>query len=493
MAIYLQAEPAAFFHDMGEILRLFYGLESIEELRYGVHPPDDALCFSQSVQQEGGLWRVTSRASQGGIALGSYTHEAPVRIHTALEHKKYLKRACKISLFRLARTLCADARTPWGSLTGIRPTKMLYDLLDEGMDMAGALDALGSIFDVTPEKAQLLREIVQMQQGVISRAHDKRELDVYIGIPFCTTRCVYCSFASCDIGRDGALMAPYVQALQKEMRAMARRMQDGGWRVRSLYIGGGTPTALPEPLLGQVLEAAQFFLPDTGEFTLEAGRPDTISREKLDLALQAGVKRVSINPQSMQDATLARIGRAHSARDIVTAYDLARTMGFDWINMDLIAGLPGEDATDFADTLARIRALAPENVTVHTLAIKRSSRLHEHLDADALAPPALVEWMVAHAHDALAADGYAPYYLYRQKYMAGNLENVGYARTGRACIYNVDIMEETHANLAMGAGAITKWLFDAEKRIDRFPNVKNVAQYIERVEEMIGRKAGLFD
>ena len=364
-------------------------------------------------------------------------------------------------------------------------------------------------FDVSPDRARLLAEIAQMQRGILRPAEG--EFDLYIGIPFCTTRCSYCSFASGEIG-DGRLVAPYVEALTREIRLCGEMIRARGLKLRAGYVGGGTPTAIPCADLERILSAAQEAFPGAVEWTVEAGRPDTIDREKLAMLKSRGIGRISVNPQTFSDETLARIGRKHTGADTVRAYELARSMGFDDINMDLIAALPGETPEVFSRTLDRVIELDPESVTVHALAIKRSSRLHEklHVEGGGHAPAAAdgAAEMIAMARARLTAGGWRPYYLYRQKYMAGNLENVGYAKPGRACLYNIGNMEETASVLALGAGAITKWLYDREAsvpeaevealrfanlqlRIERAPNVRNIEQYIARVDEMAARKRAL--
>jgi len=318
--------------------------------------------------------------------------------------------------------------------------------------------------------------------------------DLYVGIPFCKTRCAYCSFSSGEIG-DGKLVAPYVRALLREIALSAEIVREKGLRLRAGYIGGGTPTAIPRAALEEVFLAAKEAFPGAVEWTVEAGRPDTIDREMLAMLKSAGATRISVNPQTFSDETLRRIGRAHTGEQTVEAYLLARELGFEDINMDLIAGLPGEALPDFSRTLDRTLELAPDSATVHALAIKRSSRLHEEMHVSsgghARAAEGEAAAMIDLARARLTGAGYLPYYLYRQKYMAGNLENVGYARPGKACLYNIGNMEEVASVLAVGAGAITKWLFDRALRIERAPNVKNLGVYIDRVDEMVGRKRRL--
>ena len=382
---------------------------------------------------------------------------------------------------------------PWGALTGIRPTRLLYEALDAGLSMDAARAHVMREFDVSADRAELLCEIAEMQRGV--RTPEEGSFDLYIGIPFCKTRCSYCSFSSGEIGRNRKLVAPYTEALLREIELSAQLMREAGLHVRAAYMGGGTPTAIPCDDLERILAAAREAFPGAVEWTVEAGRPDTIDREKLMMLRRMEIGRISVNPQTFCDETLARIGRSHSGEDTVRAYELARELGFDDINMDLIAALPGETPEIFEATLEKVISLAPESVTVHSLAIKRSSKLHEQLHVSGAGHTQVsaegAAEMIAHARSRLTQAGWRPYYLYRQKYMAGNLENVGYARPGKACLYNIGNMEETASVLALGAGAISKWLFARDLRIERAANVKNIEEYTRRVEEMVQRKRDL--
>ena len=349
-------------------------------------------------------------------------------------------------------------------------------------------------FDVSADRAELLCEIADMQRGV--RTPEAGSFDLYLGIPFCKTRCSYCSFSSGEIGRNKKLVAPYTEALLREIELSTRLMREAGLHVRAAYMGGGTPTAIPCDDLERILAAAREAFPGAVEWTVEAGRPDTIDREKLEMLRRMEIGRISVNPQTFCDETLARIGRSHSGEDTIRAYELARELGFDDINMDLIAALPGETPEIFEATLEKVISLAPESVTVHSLAIKRSSKLHEQLHVSGAGHTQVsaegAAEMIAHARSRLTQAGWRPYYLYRQKYMAGNLENVGYARPGKACLYNIGNMEETASVLALGAGAISKWLFARDLRIERAANVKNIEEYTRRVEEMVQRKREAF-
>ena len=468
-----------FYHDLGDVLRLFYGDVSVSLT-------EGETVFEHRFVERDGRW--TDRwSSQGREAALT----RPAASGTPIEVKRLRKRQIKQALYDLLKDL-TGMRPPWGSLTGIRPTRLLYEAMEAGMGLDEAVAHVEEAFDVSRDRAALLGEIAKMQAGIREAAPD--QFDLYIGIPFCKTRCSYCSFSSGEIG-DGRLVAPYVDALLREIALCKSLMAEKGMALRAGYIGGGTPTAIPCADLERVLAAAQAAFPGAAEWTVEAGRPDTIDEEKLRMLRDRGVGRISVNPQSFNDDTLVRIGRAHTGSETIAAYDLARSLGFDDINMDIIAALPGEGVAQFAHTLDVIEGLAPESVTVHSLAIKRSSRLHEQLAVAGngygqVARDGAGE-MIAMARTRLMAGGWRPYYLYRQKYMAGNLENVGYAKPGKACLYNIGNMEETVSVLALGAGAITKWLFDRALRIERAPNVRNIEEYIRRVDEMVGRKRGV--
>ena len=472
-----------FSNDICEVIRLFI---SAHEIRMPGDPNEedarDGRVIEHTHEEANGRWREVF-TYEGASRMG----EMAVPTGDALEYKKQLKRLIKHTLYQLLRDHLG-VRPPWGSLTGIRPTRLIYEAMEHGMNADEAMDWLEDTFDVSPRKASLLRGIVDVQRPLIG--HPDNQFDLYIGIPFCTTRCTYCSFASDELGR-GTLVEPYIAALIREMELTGRMMREHGYTVRASYMGGGTPTALSADQMRRVIIAAQREFPGSIEWTCEGGRPDTIDRDKLQVLLDAGITRISINPQTLCDSTLELIGRRHTTRDTIAAYELARSMGFTDINMDLIAALPDENMDVFERSMRGVCDLAPDSVTVHTLAIKRASKLHEknytQVDADQAAG------MVEKARDMATDAGYKPYYLYRQKYMAGNLENVGYAKPGKACLYNIDVMEETTHNLALGAGAISKWIFPANRRIERAANVRNIELYIQRADEMARRKQEMIE
>ena len=468
-----------FTADLYDVIRLFYGNTPIS-------PDEGEMRLFHEHSEQDGHWVESARYGAEEVRF-----PCAVATGTEVEVKRVLKRAAKTALFLLLQKV-SGVNPPWGSLTGIRPTRLMYDAMAQGMSLEQAEDFMRERYFVSEDKARLLSEIIQMQSGI----HDapKDQFDLYIGIPFCTTRCLYCSFSSGEIG-NGKRTEPYVQALLREIELTAQLMKESGCRVRAAYMGGGTPTSISAEQLDRILTAAQKHFPGAVEWTVEAGRPDTITREKLQVMRDAKINRISVNPQTFRDDTLKKIGRAHSAGDTIRAFWMARDMGFDHINMDLIAALPGETMADFERSLKTCLALDPESITVHSLSVKRSSRLHEKIVTGGAAyvqadvPEAAR--MISTAREMLSKQGYRPYYLYRQKYMAGNLENVGYAKKGHACLYNIGNMEETANVLALGAGAITKWLFDAERRIDRAPNLRNIDEYTRRVDEMVERKREL--
>ncbi|MBS7220848.1 MAG: coproporphyrinogen dehydrogenase HemZ [Clostridiales bacterium] len=376
---------------------------------------------------------------------------------------------------------------PWGMLTGIRPAKTINTYMDTGLAKAESIKKMIETYEMSPEKAELAATVATAERSILEKA-DKNGISLYIGIPFCPTRCLYCSFTSYPIDIYKTKVDGYVEALIKELKFLGEKAQ--GKRLDSIYIGGGTPTSLSaehlDKIMGEVSET--FDLSNILEYTVEAGRPDTITAEKLKVIKKNGASRISVNPQTMNDETLKLIGRKHTVDDIKRVFYEARSIGHDNINMDLILGLPGEGEDEVKNTMEEIKKLSPESLTVHTLAVKRASRLRETLGDYDLAKAMLMENILGLSAKGAAEMGLAPYYMYRQKNMLGSFENVGYAKKGFESIYNVVIMEETQSIYAAGAGASTK-LYDPETdRIERIFNVKNVDEYIGRIDEMIDRK-----
>ncbi|HOA42033.1 MAG TPA: coproporphyrinogen dehydrogenase HemZ [Bacillota bacterium] len=380
----------------------------------------------------------------------------------------------------------------WGTLTGVRPVKLVGDLLAAGNTPEQVLECLEEQYYLSREKAELLMSIRKTQLPYLN-TEAAGAIGVYIGIPFCPTRCIYCSFTSNQVSYEKVL--PYLDALEQEIRFAGEAVTKQGWYPESVYIGGGTPTTLKDQDMEKLLKTVRtsFDFERVKEFTVEAGRPDTITESKLAVLKENGVDRICINPQSMNQETLDRIGRLHRSEDVAEAFRTAQKIGFKVINADLIAGLPGEEPEDFLYSLKSIIDLKPDNITVHTLAVKRASRLKEIDEHYSYRQGEKVRLMLNSGQQILRDAGYVPYYLYRQKQMAGNLENVGYCFPGKESLYNIRIMEENQTILALGAGGISKVWYPDENRLERIPNVSNYEIYIERIEEMIQRKKdGIF-
>ncbi len=384
---------------------------------------------------------------------------------------------------------------PWGYLTGVRPSKIAYSMLESGFDETEIMREFEQEHFVSPGKAELALRVAKTERDILERLDYQNGYSLYVGIPFCPTTCLYCSFTSYSLAANRSKVESYLDALIKEIHFVSGEMS--GKRLDTVYIGGGTPTTLEPEQLDRLLTELErgFDMENVRELTVEAGRPDSVTEEKLRVLKEHGVGRISINPQTMNDKTLEIIGRRHSAAQVEEAFWLARKAGFDNINMDIILGLPGEGIDEVRATLERISALKPESLTVHSLAIKRAAALNiwreKYIDLKFENSDEIVSLAAEYAKKI----GCEPYYMYRQKNMAGNLENVGYALPGRECIYNILIMEEKQTIIAVGAGASTKVVFDAgssSPRIERVENVKDLTSYIERIDEMIMRKKNFF-
>lgn len=411
--------------------------------------------------------------------------------------KKELHEAFKCTLYtKLSAQL--NKTLPWGYLTGVRPSKIAYTLLEKGADREQILEEFTKKHLVSEKKAQLALQVAQTEKSILEKMDYKNGYSLYIGIPFCPTTCLYCSFTSYSLAAYQSKVQPYLEALLKEMKYVSEAMR--GRRLDTVYFGGGTPTTLSAGQLDMLLTELerQFDLSACRELTVEAGRPDSITYEKLCVLKAHHVDRISINPQTMNQQTLDLIGRRHTVEQIEEAFALAGKAELDNINMDMILGLPGENKEMVQHTLEKIKALAPESLTVHSLAIKRAAALNiwreKYLDLQMDNSDEIVSMAADYAHQM----GHQPYYMYRQKNMAGNFENVGYSKPGLECIYNILIMEEKQTIIAMGAGASTKIVFQNETeggqagRIERIENVKDVTNYIQRIDEMIERKQKFF-
>ncbi len=383
-----------------------------------------------------------------------------------------------------------DAPPPWGALAGVRPTKITTKHLLEGGTEISADKLLKDIYYVTkPRRALAIDCSVSTVNA--ARKLDKNDISLYIGIPFCPTRCAYCSFVSRSVGKNTALLEPYLQALYRELALAGKLLESSGKTVRTIYIGGGTPTTLSEAQMASLLDAIRhsFDLSRCLEFTVEGGRPDTLTAEKLNTIRVHGADRMSINPQSMCDPVLRASGRPHTAADVLRRYEEAVHAGFDAINMDLIAGLPMDDYEGFCYSLDTVAALRPANITVHTLALKKGADLFERREN--LPAGDEVARMVEYSNQTLRDLGYKPYYLYRQKYMSGSFENVGWSLDGKDCLYNIYMMEELHTILSLGGGGMNKVNLP-DGTLQRFHNPKFPEQYIDQLDSVLEQKKELF-
>ncbi len=487
MKLYLTGH--AYRYAVEQILMVLFPGEKPE---YPDAPPEERERFCRSAL-EYGADAVTARAVvgwDGASAAGESRCPLPLP-EGKLERDRLLQRILKQAIYRAAVEILGK-EPPWGALSGIRPAKLASKALEQGSTEEETRRLFREVYFVSPSRTELALDAARA--GLAAKESLRPdEVSLYIGIPFCPSRCVYCSFVSADVKRAMKLMEPFVAALHQEMDCAAGLLQEAGLHLRTVYMGGGTPTTLSAGQLDGILSHLQdaFDLSRLTELTVEAGRPDTITPEKLAVLRRRGVTRVSVNPQSMEDSVLQAMGRAHTAADILTAYQIVRDAGIPAVNMDLIAGLPEDTVAGFQSTLNQVLNLNPENITVHTLALKKGSRLM--LEQHRLPSGEETAAMLDYAWSALRQAGQVPYYLYRQKYMSGALENIGWCKPGYEGLYNICIMEELHTILALGAGGSTKLTDPATGKIVRITNPKYPKEYIERIDQICTEKRPLVE
>ncbi|MCR4435419.1 MAG: coproporphyrinogen dehydrogenase HemZ [Clostridiales bacterium] len=496
--IYVKLAGHDFLYEVEDIIRAFFDNEQVSSTH--CEPPAGYrgifVCSGMYNDREG-LRLKTLIVSDGirrygrEVLLRDLPEEDPK--NTGHERRKQIKRELRRELYA-AFSEITGKHLPWGTLTGIRPAKIVHEMLEKGMGREEVQERLVGYYKMSAKKAGLLYEVAATERRLLEN-RDTAAASLYIGIPFCNSRCLYCSFTSNLIGKYAGMVDAYLDALKKEIEGTARLVKKYGYRIQSIYMGGGTPTSIEAGQLDSLLQYIEGSLDLSAavEYTLEAGRPDSINVEKLEAIKRSKVSRISINPQTMNDETLKLIGRNHTAEDVFRVFELVREWGFGNVNMDTIVGLPGETPAHFENTLKQIALLGPESLTVHALAVKRASRLKEDRKSYSLASPEEAEKMVDTAWEYAAAWGMHPYYLYRQKNILGNMENVGYSKPGYEGIYNMQIMEERQTILAVGAGAVTKAVYPEENRIERAFNVKSVEEYIRRIDEMVERKKALLE
>ena len=438
-----------------------------------------------SLHRDGTWITATTEITRSG-KTASATKQLPASEETVRLRRRILQQS-----YYLAAIQLLDKAPAWGALSGVRPTKITTAHLLQGGSEESAHTLMQGTYFVSPERSQLA---IDCSKATVRAAALLRPTDVsmYVGIPFCPTRCAYCSFVSRSIGKRTELLDPYLDALITEIRHTGKLLANSGRKVRTIYIGGGTPTTLStlqmERLLTAIRESVD--LSECLEFTVEGGRPDTLDKEKLNAIASGGADRMSINPQTMHDPVLKACGRKHTAQDVVGSYHQAIAAGYKAINMDLIAGLPQDDFDGFRDSLDKVIALSPANITVHTLAIKKGADLYEKREG--LSPDEEVARMVDYSRQALTDAGYIPYYLYRQKYMSGSFENVGWCRPSTECLYNIYMMEELHTIISVGGGGMNKVNLP-DGTLKRFHNPKFPEQYIEMLDQVLRQKEELFE
>ena len=476
----VKINEAKFEYDIHSLVKAFYPETEIKVILFEE---------SSSFTSEGPIFTITFETARITMSVNKDALVHTVSLEDA-DHRPHVKNQLKQLLYRTLSEYTGK-ELPWGTLTGIRPTKIPMTQLEEGKSEQEILQSMKELYYISDEKGKLSLDIAKRESELLSTIHYKDGYSLYIGIPFCPTTCLYCSFTSYPICIWKNRVDEYLDALEKEIDFIAEAYRDKV--LDSVYIGGGTPTTLEaeqfDRLLGKINRSFDFS--EVKEYTVEAGRADSITREKLQALKRNGVTRISVNPQTMKEETLKIIGRQHTVAQVKEAFYMAREEGFTNINMDLILGLPGEDEADVRNTMEEVKKLNPDSLTVHSLAIKRASRLQDWINEHGITTLKNTDATMEIASQGAKEMDMQPYYLYRQKNMSGNFENVGYATQGNYGIYNILMMEEKQSIVALGAGSVSKVVF-ADGRIERADNVKDVALYIEKIDEMIERKRKLF-
>ena len=473
--------------EISSFLKTFYSREKIEFVHETSSSDKQNLYIENGVYSNNNIIKIETRIFKDDKCISSNVIENIDVIDIKEDNiKRKTAIGIKQSLFE-AISKITDVDVPWGVLVGIRPTKIVHRLIDDGYKEEEIREVLLREYKLSKEKTNLIIKIAYGERKFLYSI-DEDNFSLYISIPFCPSRCLYCSFPSNAVKEWGHLIDAYTDKLIYEIEELAEIMKHK--KIETVYIGGGTPTAIPVKNLDNIIKKVYqcFGKENIKEFTVEAGRPDTIDRDMLLMFKENDIERISINPQSMHEPTLSVIGRNHSTEDIINAYELAKEIGFEVINMDLIVGLPGEGIEEVNYTMEAIKKLKPDNLTVHTMAVKKSSRLKDTIDQYKLAEQSDISKMLDITKEYAEDMNMYPYYMYRQKNILGNFENVGYTTKDKECIYNILIIEERQTIMAVGAGGVSKFYYPEEQRIERVPNVKNLVEYIKRTDEMIERK-----
>ena len=478
----------AFNHDIYELLRAFFPCEEIKVIDNKVDFKEGYLIEFTLAELNHYLYGITNIYYNKELIINSKEDISNICIKRSKD--KSLNIGVKKSLYKSLIDIL-DIRLPWGILTGIRPTKIVHRLMEKKIPLNMVFEILTKEYKLDEEKANLIIDISKRQIEYLYPI-DNDKYSLYIGIPFCPSRCIYCSYISLPINKFKSLADEYIDKLIYEIYSIKELMSNK--KINTVYIGGGTPTSIPLNSLKRIIEVVYdcFGKDNIKEFTVEAGRPDTIDYKMLKMLKSQGVNRISINPQTMNENTLELIGRNHSSEDIINSYLIAKEVGIENINMDLIIGLPGEGVDEVRNTLKRIEDLNPDSITVHTLAVKRGSRFKEQMEHYDVENQNTIEDMLLETKKYAIRNNLKPYYIYRQKQILGNFENIGYSRLGYECIYNISIMEEKETIIGAGVGSTSKIFNHDENRLERIFNFKDVKEYISRIDELIVRKKQLF-
>lgn len=470
-------------HDLYELIRTFIPnkkikiIESIEEYENNNYLIKSNLNIGENISSTT-IYKNDKILSSSAIDINNMI----IKNYTKAQIEKLsIKKSMYNALYNLSQK-----DVPWGILTGIRPTKIAHNLIDHGLSIDSVVDVLTEKYKLRRDKSELLLEISKIQRNYLYPIN-KDKFSLYISIPFCPTICSYCSFSSLPINKFEHMVEKYVNNLIYELESTSNFLTKG--KINTVYIGGGTPTAISPVNLNRIIEAVyKNYGNNIAEFTVEAGRPETINREMLSMLKKNKINRISINPQTMVDKTLKLIGRNHSSRDIIKSYYLAKDIGFDNVNMDLILGLPGEGNKEIKHSLKEISKLDPENLTIHSLSLKRGSNYKDNHRAIKHINSFDMDNMITLIDEYVNRMKLYPYYLYRQKQIAGNLENIGYCKENMECIYNISMMEEKETIIGLGMGAVSKIYCPEENKIKRIPNFKGINDYINRIDELIKKK-----
>lgn len=469
-----------FDYEIKDIINLFYNSHSTPLLK------ERGIIILSKVSENNGVLEVYTKVESGEARFEDHIKSDIPKLK--IPGKKAVKRLVKLGVLNVLKKM-ESKHIPWGTLTGIRPTKVVKELRDRGYSKDTLIRMLIQEFGVSEEKARLMAEVTQNEKKFLSN-NDINKISIYLGIPFCPDKCLYCSFTTNPIKRFNKLVEPFMTAVQKEIEAVGEIVKQKGWEIETVYIGGGTPTSLSSRHIEELMKKLNktFNLKSIKEVTVEAGRPDTFDKEKIEILKQYGANRISINPQTMNESTLELIGRNHTVENIKEAFEIARECGFDNINVDAITGLPGENIEMFDYTMKRVMGFSPESITVHTLALKKGSKLIQEKDKYALPEDIVVEQMLEKCRKYTREIGMIPYYMYRQKNMVGLQENIGYCFPEKECIYNIKMIEEAQNIIALGPGGVSRIMNFEIGAIDKIFNDRSTEGYIARIDEMIEKK-----